>query len=294
MRIGLGFFCSTSDNKLSTNHGIKVRNINEERLLRVFKRNVRDLIKLSRSMNLKIFRLGSGFIPLATHPQFKQDWFNVIEKILRELAYTVRSYGIRITMHPGQYVVLNSPKENIINKSLAELKYHFWILDTFNLGEESVVVTHVGGVYGDKAKAVKRLESTLENNRWVMRRLALENDEKFYSTSEVIEIAESFNIPVVFDYYHYILNPSNFDLDRLLSTWRNIIPEIHLSSIPLRLHRFGEHGDYVDIKDFKKLISLFDEEQVIDIIVEAKKKEMAIAKLLEEIRKEGIKLFLRE
>lgn len=291
LRIGLGFFCSTSDNKLSTNHRIKLRNLNEETLLEVFERNLDDLIRLldlSRRMGLTIFRLGSNFVPFASHPYFRQEWFKTLEKILRKTASSVRSYGIRITMHPGQYVMLNSPREDVVKRSLSELKYHFWVLDTLGLGDESVVVIHVGGVYGDKRRAVKRLEENLENNKWLMKRLALEKDERHYTASDVIEIAGAFNIPAVFDYYHHTLNPSKFNVDKLIYTWRSIKPETHLSSAPPQPHRFGEHGDYVDVRDFKKLISLFDGWPAIDIIIEAKKKEKTIARLLKELEREGI------
>ncbi|MEM2002156.1 MAG: UV DNA damage repair endonuclease UvsE [Nitrososphaerota archaeon] len=287
LRVGLGFFCSTSDNRLSTNHRIKLRSLSEDRLLEVFKRNLDDLMKLldlSRRMGLTIFRLGSNFIPFASHTRFNRGWFKAIERILREAADRVRGYGIRITMHPGQYVVLNSPNENVIMRSLAELRYHFWVLDTLGLGDESLVVVHVGGVYGDKMRALKRFEETVENNKWLTRRLALENDERHYTMSEVIEISESLGLPAVLDYYHHTLNPSKFSMDRLVSTWRNIVPETHLSSAPQRAHRFGEHGDYVEVRDFKNLISLFLGERAIDIIVEAKKKEKAISRLLEELR----------
>ncbi|MEM0050117.1 MAG: hypothetical protein QXW39_06260 [Candidatus Bathyarchaeia archaeon] len=113
-------------------------------------------------------------------------------------------------------------------------------------------MVHVGGVYGDKMRALKRFEETVENNKWLTRRLALENDERHYTMSEVIEISESLGLPAVLDYYHHMLNPSKFSMDRLVSTWRNIVPETHLSSAPQRSHRFGEHGDYVEVRDFKK------------------------------------------
>lgn len=291
MRIGLGFFCSTSDNKLSTNHKVKLRNLNEETLLRTFKRNLKDLmdlLELSRRMGLTIFRLGSSFIPFASHPNFKLEWFEKLGEILRKSSSVIRDYGVRITMHPGQYVVLNSPNEEVLNRSLAELKYHFWVLDTLGLGDESIVVVHVGGVYGDKRRAVKRFEETLNDNKWLINRLAMENDERHYTISEVIEMAEVFGVPAVFDYYHHMLNPSKFSPDRLIATWGGITPEVHLSSAPKRPHRFGEHGDYVDLKDFKDLISLLDGIEAIDIIIEGKKKERAIAKLVEELRSEGI------
>lgn len=289
LRVGLGFYCSTSDNRLSTNHRVRLRGLNEEKLMRTFRRNLEDLMKLlelSRSMGLTIFRLGSNFIPFASHPAFNPGWLEIIERILKEKAAVVRSYGIRLTMHPGQHVVLNSPDENVVKRSLAELKYHFWVLDVLEMGSESIVVVHVGGSYGDKRRAVKRLEEVAVNNEWLLRRLALENDERSYTASEVIEIASALGIPAVFDYYHHLLNPSRFDVDELLSTWGGITPEIHISSAPRGHHRFGEHGEYVSIRDFKNLVSLFSEAQTIDVIVEAKKKEKAIARLFRELEKD--------
>ncbi|MEM4576118.1 MAG: UV DNA damage repair endonuclease UvsE [Candidatus Nezhaarchaeales archaeon] len=235
MRIGLGFFCSTSDNKLSTNHKVKLHNLNEETLLRTFEKNLKDfiaLLELSRRMNLAIFRLGSSFIPFASHPNFKLEWLEKLGEVLMKVSSVIRDYGIRITMHPGQYVVLSSPNEAVLNRSLAELKYHFWVLDTLGLGSESVVVIHVGGVYKDKRRVVKRLEEALKRNQWLIKRLALENDERHYTISEVIEMAEVLGVPAVFDYYHHMLNPSKFSVDRLIATCGDKIPEVHLSSAP--------------------------------------------------------------
>lgn len=292
MRIGLGFFCSTSDNELSTNHTVRLRSLNEGAVLAALELNFRDLMELldmSRRMGLTIFRLGSKFVPFASHPLFKSEWRERIGRALRGRASEVKGYGIRITMHPGQYVVLNSRRGDVLDRSLAELRYHFWLLDSLSVGEDGVVVVHIGGVYGDKKKSLERLEEVLEEHRWLTERLALENDERNYAASEVVEIAESLDVPAVFDYYHHKLNPSKFCADRLIATWKGIVPEVHLSSAPRGPHRFGEHGDYVEAKDFKELVSLFGGADAIDVVVEAKKKEKAIAKLVEDLRREGYK-----
>lgn len=287
MRTGLGFFCSTSDNRLSTNHKLRLAKLNRENLLNVFSRNLRDFVKLlelSRTMGLTIFRLGSNFIPFASHPSFKREWLDDIEKALREKSLHIRGFGVRVTMHPGQYVVLNSDKPDVVKKSLKELEYHFWVLDTIEFGLESVVVVHVGGVYGNKDKAIRNLCGVLEEHKWLTRRLALENDERYYTVKDVIEIAETFNIPVVYDHFHHKLNPSKFSVDRLISTWHGIPLEIHVSSGNEMSSRFGEHGEYVKAEDFIDALTIFPDGIPIDVIIEAKKKEYAIARLIEELR----------
>ncbi|MCS7111601.1 MAG: UV DNA damage repair endonuclease UvsE [Ignisphaera sp.] len=297
LSIGLGFFCSTSGNELSTNHSIRLHNLSRSSVVRAFQRNLRDfieLLKLSCRMGLAIFRLGSHFVPFASHPEFQPEWAREIENTLKHSANLVKSFGVRVTMHPAQYVVLNSPRQDVVERSLAELRYHFWILDTLGLGRESVVVIHIGGVYGDKSRALRRFEESLYQNRWLLKRLAIENDERYYTAQEVLEVAEALGIPFVFDYYHHTLNPSSFSVDRLISTWRGVVPEVHISSKPDRVARFGEHGDYVDIQDFKNLINIFNSGNPIDVVAEAKGKEKAISKLLKEIEREGMDSLIRK
>ncbi|MEM1897718.1 MAG: hypothetical protein QXD36_01235, partial [Sulfolobales archaeon] len=159
--IGVGIFCSTWDNRLNTNHALRLSKLSKETLLYIFEKNVKDflaLLELSCSMGLTIFRLGSNFIPFASHERFDNDWFLDVENRLRLLSDKVKSYGIRITMHPGQFVVLNSPREDVVRRSLKELSYHMWVLDTMGLSGESIIVVHVGGVYGNKREALKRFE----------------------------------------------------------------------------------------------------------------------------------------
>lgn len=290
MRVGLGIFCSTSDNKLSTNHKLRLANLSEDRLFKVFERNVMDffkLLELSREHGFTIFRLGSNFVPFASHNGFREEWFKRIERELNSISSRVKNYGVRITMHPGQYVVLNSPRQDVVERSLRELRYHFRVLDALELGSESIVVIHLGGVYGDKSRSTKRLVEVLEENKWLLKRLALENDEKYYTVSDVLEIADSFGLPVVYDHYHHKLNPSKFDFDRLINTWRNRPPEIHVSSPPEKPSRFGEHGDFLRVEDFVEAIYQFIEvnhTSRVDVIPEVKKKELAIKKLARELR----------
>lgn len=293
MQIGLGTFCSTSDNKLNTNHALRLSKLSRESLLDTFEKNLKDFIKLlelSCLMGLTIFRLGSNFIPFVSHERFDKGWLPEIEERLKAISHKVREYGIRITMHPGQFVVLNSPHTKVVENSLRELEYHFWVLDALNLNQESIVVTHIGGVYGNKKESLRRFEKTVKENQWLIKRLAIENDERHYTVAEVLELGEKLELPVVLDYYHHKLNPSSFDMDRLVSTWKGTTPEFHISSAPDNSRRLGEHGDFVKLEDFLDLVNLWNSRGLLDVIVEAKKKEKAVERLIRELKLLGIEL----
>ncbi len=121
--------------------------------------NTRDfiaLLELSSKLGCGIFRLGSNFIPFASHREFKRDWFKSAEEKLIEVAKILKK--LPITMHPGQFVVLSSPKKDVVSNSLRELEYHFWLLDVLGVGKEGVVVVHIGGIFEWKRESLKRFK----------------------------------------------------------------------------------------------------------------------------------------
>ncbi|RMH81195.1 MAG: UV DNA damage repair endonuclease UvsE [Acidobacteria bacterium] len=278
-----GFFCSTADGKLTTNRKFRLKNLSIEKVLKTVDKNLKDfkaLLNLSISMGMSIFRLGSDIVPFASHKSFKREWLRPVEYMLLEFSKTLKKYPIRITTHPGQFVVLNSPREEVLSASLRELEYHFWVLDTLGVGEEGVVVIHGGGVYKDKNQSLNRLKGVLKKHPWLKGRIAIENDEKHYTVRDLLDA--ELDVPVVYDHYHHSLNPSDFEPKEVLDTWKGKVPEFHLSSKPKRAHIFGEHGDWVELEDFLGLYKVFGESRA-DIIVEAKMKEKAVEKLIKDI-----------
>lgn len=282
-----GFFCSTSDGKITTNRKFQLKNLTEDKVLRTFELNLSDfkkLLDISKEMGLSIFRLGSNIVPFMSHPEFKREWIYKIEEYLKNFSKILKEYNIRITMHPGQFVVLNSPYKKVVDSSLRELEYHFWVLDTLDLGKESIVVIHAGGVYGDKKESLLRFKNIIRKNPWLLKRIAVENDEKNYTVKDILELRE-LNIPIVYDHYHNMLNPSIFDSEEIVSSWSKMIPEFHLSSKPNGNHKFGEHGDLVKVEDFIELYNIFKNKyEKIDLIIEAKAKEKAISRLIGELK----------
>ncbi len=282
--IRLGFFCSTWDSRLNTNRKFRLSHLSLEKVMETLDSNMKDfiaLLDLSLKLGCGIFRLGSNFIPFASHRNFKKEWFKIIEERLKEFSKILKKYPIRITMHPGQFVVLSSPKQEVVSNSLRELEYHFWLLDILGVGKEGIVVVHVGGVFEGKEESIKRFKKVLRNNPWLLQRLAVENDERHYSIAELLQA--DLPIPIVYDHYHHSLNPSHFSIEELFKRWGSIVPEFHLSSKPDGKHTFGEHGYWVNPEDFLDFLNTFGGKR-IDLIIEAKGKEKAIEKLLSDLR----------
>ncbi|MCX7989594.1 MAG: UV DNA damage repair endonuclease UvsE [Aquificaceae bacterium] len=280
--IRVGFFCSTADGRITTNRKFRLSNLSFERVWEAFEKNLKDfksLLDLSLRLGCGIFRLGSEFIPFASHETFKREWLKPIEEGLVEFSKTLKQYPIRITMHPGQFVVLSSPRRDVVDSSLKELEYHFWLLDTLGVGEEGTVVIHLGGVYGDKQESIKRFKGVLSSNTWLLKRLVVENDERHYTVKDLLEA--ELPIPIVYDHYHNSLNPSTFEPKDVLQTWKEKVPEFHLSSKPEGKHRFGEHGDWIKLEDFLDFVQCFGSNRV-DTVIEAKKKELAVKRLMED------------
>lgn len=290
LNINIGFICSTYKARLSTNHTLRFKNLRRENLLNCVRKNLEDLLKLlqlSNSLGCKIFRLGSEFVPFASHPNFKKEWLREVEVMIREYLPEIKKFDIRITMHPGQYVILSSRNSEILKRSLAELKYHFWVLEKLMIDENGIVVIHGGGKYFSKEDSLKTLINNIHKHSWLRERLALENDEKIYHARDILKVCQETKLPFVFDYFHHQIHPSEISLKEILETWGKRIPEFHLSSSQNASFR---HGDYIKKEDFLNLVfwikrEFFHKEGRIDILLEAKKKELAIKKLLSEIKR---------
>lgn len=282
-----GFFCSLSDNSLSTNRTLNLSNLNYDNVEKKVQQNAKELIKLlkySQDNGYTIFRLGNSFVPFISHKLFDLSWLDKLAPIFDETREKIKDFDIRITIHPGQYTVLNSPREEVVQNSLRELENFFWLFDRLGIDENGTVLIHGGGAYGQKEKAIERLIETINENSWLKERLALENDEKIYNAKEILSVCETTGVPMVFDIYHHSLNLSEFYVKDIIKTWKNRRVKMHLSS--KGEGRFGKHADFIDVKDFFEFENIFYEYiEDIDIMVEAKKKELAIQRLQDDIKK---------
>ncbi|WP_375390610.1 UV DNA damage repair endonuclease UvsE [uncultured Sphingomonas sp.] len=188
---------------------------------------------------LDMYRLSSDIAPYATHPDLPQ-FHNMVADSDAELGAfgaKARALDIRLSFHPSQYVLLNSPDPELTRKSIWDLASQAEMLDRMEQGPEAVLVTHVGGVYDDReASRARWIDGWNRCPEHVRARLVLENDDIRFSAADVLWIHERTGVRCVFDYQHmWCLNPERLDmretLERILATWpAGVRPKIHFSS----------------------------------------------------------------
>jgi UV DNA damage endonuclease len=284
--IRLGYPTKNLTIPASTNRTLRLSNLLDvERVQGLVRENIaglRTIMRWNAERGVDLFRMGQSLIPFASHPAFPYDWEAEHGDELREAGELSRSLGIRLSMHPGQYIQPASLRPEVVGRSLAELRSSARILSLAG-GPRSVLVLHLGGAHADKPTTAQRFVETLRPEEEVLRYLALENDERVWTVAEVAEVAESLDVPAITDTLHHNLNPAGLTLkealDVTLPTWRirEAPPKVHLSSQdPTK--QAGAHAYSVDLLDWHALRDALDGRDA-DVMVEAKGKEHALTPL---------------
>lgn len=254
--------------------------------------NLKDLLVILQwniQHDIFFMRISSEIFPFASHLEHGYS-LDFADDLLKEIGQFAKQHNIRLTMHPGQYNVLSSPNESVIQNTLSDLNHHCDILDRMELDQHSVMIVHGGGIYGDKQKALDRLEQNIMrlpvNTR---NRLVIENCEMSYCIQDLLPLSEKLLIPLVIDLHHDDIYPSSKPVShyfrRVFKVWyqRNIKPKIHISnSVPGVCYDDSKtarrkHSDYiVHLHTCLECIKF-----PLDVMLEAKMKEQAIFHLRE-------------
>ena len=275
-----------------------VRCVNEkgvELLKSLIIQNLNDVITMinwNEDNGIKVFRLSSELFPHKSNPKVEDYSFDFALDLLKEIGSLSKKFNQRLTFHPGQYNVIGSPNDKSFKQTIRDLKYHADVLDLMGMDQNSVMVIHGGGVYGNKVETLNRwCEQFQQLPDNVRKRLVLENCEKCFSIEDCLYVSEKVNIPVVFDTHHFecynklhpeetLKYPEEY-IQEILETWarRGIKPKFHVSE--QGTGRIGHHSDYIEeIPEY--LLEIPSKYEVeIDIMIEAKMKEQAIFKLYE-------------
>ncbi|MBN1799948.1 MAG: UV DNA damage repair endonuclease UvsE [Candidatus Lokiarchaeota archaeon] len=284
----IGYTCINQSLSCRSSNTFRLKNYSKKRLIEVIEGNLNCLEKIltfNKSNGIYFFRITSGLVPFASHSIMDFNWQDHFKHRFRELGTFVKKNEMRISMHPGQYIVLNSTNPAVYEKSIKDLKYHVELLDLMELDANAKVQVHVGGVYGDKTKSLKRFISryySLEEE--IKRRLVIENDDKSYALRDCMEIHDSTNIPVIFDVYHHACFNCGESIQEcfevFIKTWKEIdgLPIVHYSSQHPDKGK-GSHSDTMDVNNFRNFIDMtknFD----FDLMLEIKEKEIAALKAL--------------
>ena len=177
--------------------------------------NLRDVLTImdwNEENGIKVYRLSSEMFPHKSNPKAPDYTFDFAKDLLKQIGDKSREYNQRLTFHPGQFNILGSPHEKVLLNTITDLDYHASVLDLMGMDQNSVMVIHGGGTYGDKPETIKRWCRNYETLPiHIKRRLVLENCERCFSVADCIEISKKTGVPVIFDTHHYtcynILHP---------------------------------------------------------------------------------------
>ena len=219
------------------------REVAEERLWDIMVHNsaaVKRLIEYVGGLpeNLRMVRLGSNQLPCATHPDWRYFWsrpdvVEYCEKHYGAAGEAARALDVRVSMHPGQFVVLASTTPEIVQRSLEEFEYHADIIRWMGYGknwQDFKCNVHISGRQGPAGiKAILPKLSTEARNC-----ITIENDENAWGLDSSLELSK--DVALVLDIHHHwchsageYINANDDRIKRIIDSWRGVRPAIHYS-----------------------------------------------------------------
>jgi UV DNA damage endonuclease len=280
--------------------------------LRVSLEHLRAIWRYLADHDIGMYRMTASLAPYATHPEIglQPHFQNQVEDCAEELGALGRAaaeQGLRLSTHPGQYIVLNSEDPDVQAGAIRDLDLQGRIFDAMGLPAESVVVLHVGGTGGGRDAALDRFEAGFARlSEAARRRLVIENDDRTFALCDVLELAKRIGRPVVWDILHHHCNDPERIGDRealelALGTWPDgVRPKIHYStpktSLEERKKRVGRrierswvlpqlraHADMIDPIGFEHFLRETANGLDFDVMLEAKAKDLALLRLREQL-----------
>lgn len=275
--------------------------------------------------NLRCFRITSDLFPVYTLPEGKkyyEGFIDLLKEKLRLAGKIALENEIRVSMHPGQYTVLASNKSEVVKNSIEDIEYHCLIGKSLGIPAEDFVVNiHLQGLYGGKHEdGIKRFATNFEYlSDYAQKALAVENEDKpnGYDIVHTVELSKRIPIKCTLDIHHYachrmtktekVLNSKGVKVNRKIrdevehitvnnelfkeavKSWKSKRPLFHKSqSFPLTNEDYWmKVNAHSDIYHDEELMSIaVPMLEYADFDVEAKNKEIAVAKFYKYIKEE--------
>jgi UV DNA damage endonuclease len=282
----IGYPCMNRRIGCSSAKTFRLSSYSEHRLITTVGSNLACLLRILRfnvEHGIRFFRITSDLVPFASHPACAFAWQEHFGDSFKEIGRYIQHHGIRISMHPDQFTLVNALDERIFCQSVKELSYHAEVLDLLCLDASAKIQVHVGGVYGDKDASLMRFAGRYAKlDGLIRRRLVVENDERLYGLADCLRLHDETGIPVLFDVFHHaIFNRGETipeAIDRASRTWKETdgLPLVDFS-LQKPGARAGQHAQTIDVKAFLEFLEEsrpFD----LDIMLEIKDKEKSVIK----------------
>jgi UV DNA damage endonuclease len=254
---------------------------------------VKDLFKIlewNSQNGIRMYRMSSDMFPWCSEyeisdlPDFEEIAIKL--KFCGDLAKTTDQ---RITFHPSPYCVIASERDDVVKKSIKELRQHAEIMDLMGFEESHFypINIHINATKPSKEEAADRFcKAYLDLPENVRRRLVVEVDDKksqFTSHDLYHFVHKKVGIPITFDYLHNFCNPpeemtEKQSLELCLSTWPDGIAAITHYSDSKRLHEDSSAKDLAHTDWIYGNVETYDGNH--DIEFEVKQKDLALLRYI--------------
>ena len=187
--------------------------------------------------NLRMVRLSSDILPAYTEPTWsyfwrKSDVVSYLERNFSLIGDSARASGTRLSMHPGQFVVLASINEGIVGRSIEEFEYHADMARWMGYGktfQDFKIKVHISGKQGPQGIRAAYTRLTPEARNCI----TIENEENSWGLDDCLELTDI--LPIVMDIHHHWIRegiyiaPEDNRVQRVIDSWRGVRPTMHYS-----------------------------------------------------------------
>ncbi len=288
----LGYPCINWSIGCKGDRTFRLKSYSEDRLIHTVSNNLdclQQMLTYNAAHDLLFFRITSDLIPFASHPICTFDWQDYFKKQFQTIGSYIAKHKIRISMHPDQFIVLNSPRKEVVQRSIAELNYHAEVLDLLGLDSTAKIQLHIGGVYNDKNKSIQRFQQTYQKlPDSIKKRLVIENDDTLYTVQDCLDLHTISDIPLLFDAFHHSCHNHDESISEAMNltkdTWaqHDGIPLVDYSSQEPGKKK-GKHAETIDLKHFQTFLQQ-TQPYDFDVMLEIKDKEKSALQVQEILR----------
>jgi UV DNA damage endonuclease len=245
-------------------------------------------IDFCHNSNIRLYRMTSSLFPFADDPMGR-DLLTELSDEIRRAGERAIELGIRLVLHPDQFVVLSSDSLDVIGNSIKILKLHARVMDLLNQPRSTWSVMQLHGGKGGRYNTLVKVIRSLPDE--IRLRLALENDEHAYGAMEILEVCQAAGVPMVFDAHHHVCHDSlNSYEDPSIAEVLALARETW-STKDWQMVHISNGRDFFNDPKHSDLITTMPSayRNVSWIEVEAKHKELAIERLREKWKRKAHK-----
>ncbi|UYZ61554.1 UV DNA damage repair endonuclease UvsE [Hymenobacter weizhouensis] len=203
----IGYPCVNESLDCTSTSTFRLASYSDERVEQAVANNLaclQRILEYNVEHGLLFFRIGSGIVPFGSHPINTYPWQTRFAAEFRAIGDYIKAHDMRVSFHPDQFVVLNSPNPDIVQRSIEELVYQGSMLDLMGLDSTAKLQIHLGGLYGDRDAAIERFISVWHTlPEAVQVRLVVENDDRLFSLQDCLRLHAATGTPILFDNFHH-------------------------------------------------------------------------------------------